>query len=356
MKLLFEIEYRTRWGEQLVLLFGRRRIALQYADNGLWRGSVERYADRTPVVYRYAVERDGARIRSEWRPHALVLPEIPTLRVLRIRDRWQEMPADAPFHSSAFTRGIFARKTPAGGGKRHGATVDPETANVTFRIILPTLRPEEVLAVAAASLGNWQKIVPMDDSRFPEWSLSIPLPEGTEYKFLVADRATLAPVRWEDGANRIWAEPRNDGEHRIEASLAPHFPKRRWRGAGTAVPVFSLRSRESFGVGEFADLKLLVEENFSFCRQHIRIPGLYTSKNITVRNLISYGRIHRFYSEDLRVFRVEFSSFQTRYKTRPNSPVCLPRNFSLPCVKEVKIPPHSYLPASSYARCSVYIC
>ena len=259
MKLLFEIEYRTRWGEQLVLLFGRRRIALQYADNGLWRGSVERYADRTPVVYRYAVERDGARIRSEWRPHALVLPEIPALRVLRIRDRWQEMPDDAPFHSSAFTRGIFARRAEPHPRKRRTETDAPDSANVTFRVVMPSLRPEEVLAVAAASLGNWQKIVPMDDSRFPEWDLSLHLPEGAEYKFLVADRATLAPVRWEEGANRVWTEPPIGHEHRIEAAAVPHLPRRQWRGAGTAVPVFSLRSRESFGVGEFADLKLLVD-------------------------------------------------------------------------------------------------
>lgn len=35
MTLLFSIEYRTRWGEQLVLRLGRRRIALQYADSGV---------------------------------------------------------------------------------------------------------------------------------------------------------------------------------------------------------------------------------------------------------------------------------------------------------------------------------
>ena len=29
MKLLISIEYRTRWGEQLVLRLGKRRIALQ---------------------------------------------------------------------------------------------------------------------------------------------------------------------------------------------------------------------------------------------------------------------------------------------------------------------------------------
>ena len=31
------------------------------------------------------------------------------------------------------------------------------------------------------------------------------------------------------------------------------------RGAGVAIPVFSLRSNNSFGVGEFTDIKLLVD-------------------------------------------------------------------------------------------------
>ena len=36
-------------------------------------------------------------------------------------------------------------------------------------------------------------------------------------------------------------------------------PGRVWRAAGTAVPVFSLRSEKSFGIGEFNDLKALVD-------------------------------------------------------------------------------------------------
>ena len=44
MTLLISIEYRTRWGEQLVLRLGKRRIALQYADGGVWTCAVERYA------------------------------------------------------------------------------------------------------------------------------------------------------------------------------------------------------------------------------------------------------------------------------------------------------------------------
>ena len=104
MKLLISIEYRTRWGEQLVMRIGKRRIALQYADGGVWTGAIERYTQSEDTEYRYEIERDGACIRSEWRPHTLRLPAREGVRTLRIRDRWQEMPSDTPFYSSAFTR------------------------------------------------------------------------------------------------------------------------------------------------------------------------------------------------------------------------------------------------------------
>ena len=100
MKLLISIEYRTRWGEQLVMRIGKRRIALQYADGGIWTGAIDRYTQRDDTEYRYEIERDGTCIRSEWRPHTLRLPSREGVRTLRIRDRWQEMPSDTPFYLS----------------------------------------------------------------------------------------------------------------------------------------------------------------------------------------------------------------------------------------------------------------
>ena len=147
MTLLISIEYRTRWGEQLVLRLGKRRIALQYADGGVWTCAVERYAPAAqPAEYRYEVEREGVCIRSEWRPHTLRIPSREGVRTLRIRDRWQEMPSDTPFYSSAFTRGIFGR----------GKTGNPKKAagNITLRVILPTLRPDETLAAVSWATGN----------------------------------------------------------------------------------------------------------------------------------------------------------------------------------------------------------
>ena len=254
MTLLISIEYRTRWGEQLVLRLGKRRIALQYADGGVWACAVERYAPAAqPAEYRYEVEREGVCIRSEWRPHTLRIPSREGVRTLRIRDRWQEMPSDTPFYSSAFTRGIFGR----------GKTGNPKKAagNITLRVILPTLRPDETLAVAGSGreLGDWKRIVPMDDSRFPEWELTLHTAHRFEYKFLIADRKTLTPILWEEGANRTWGELPGAGEHALDAAAYPRFPERRWQGAGTAIPVFSLRTEEDFGVGEFYDLKRLID-------------------------------------------------------------------------------------------------
>lgn len=253
MKLFFSIEYRTSWGEQLVLRLGKRRTVLQYADGGIWTGTLDRFTQTEPTEYRYEIERDGVSVRTEWRPHTLHLPADPAVRTLRIRDRWQEMPADTPFYASAFTRGIFGRTNPGTPKKGRG--------NVTLRVVLPTLRPDETLAVAGSGpeLGDWKRIVPLDDSRFPEWELTLDAAQGFEYKFLVADRKTLAPILWEEGANRTWNALPGPGEHVIDSAGAPRLPERRWRGAGTAVPVFSLRSEEDFGVGEFYDLRRLID-------------------------------------------------------------------------------------------------
>lgn len=254
MKLLINIEYRTRWGEQLVLRLGRRRIALQYAEDGVWTCAIERYTPPArPDEYHYEVERDGVCVRREWRPHTLHIPGSHAPRALRIRDRWIDMPADTPFYSSAFTRGIFGRGENRPQKKAEG--------NASLRLTLPTLRPDEVLAVAGSGpeLGDWQRVVAMDDSRFPEWELLLRISRKFEYKFLIADRKTLTPIMWEEGPNRTWSDLPAEGEHFAEAAAYPRFPARSWRGAGTAIPVFSLRSEEGFGVGEFYDLKLLID-------------------------------------------------------------------------------------------------
>ena len=66
-------------------------------------------------------------------------------------------------------------------------------------------------------------------------------------------------VRYEDGANRVLRDGVAADRHTVVNDGFARLPVEPWRGAGVAVPVFSLRSEDSFGVGEFADLKLLAD-------------------------------------------------------------------------------------------------
>jgi len=254
MTLHISIEYRTDWGEEVVLCLGGRRYPLAYVAEGLWQGEVARFNPGKVADYAYEIVRDGVTVRTEWKKHVLVIPEGAAPKDLTIYDRWIDRPYDSPFYSSAFTDAIFGRKA-------EKAKKAPKGANVLLQVAAPALRPNEVLALAGSgkALKNWTRVLPFDGSKFPVWTLALNVTEPFEYKILVADKETLAPVAWEDGGNRWFTEiPENDG-FAVKADLEVRFSGRTWKGAGTAIPVFALRSADDFGVGEFYDLKKMVD-------------------------------------------------------------------------------------------------
>ena len=253
MKLTISIEYKTSWGEELVLCLGGKRHTMSYAADGLWKLELPKFSTAKPVEYKYEVVRDGATVRSEWGVHTLAVKSA-GVKTLVVCDRWQDRPADAPFYSSAFTKGIFRRE----GTK---AKAQEGAANVLFQVAAPVLRPNEVLALAGSTkaLGKWSKVIPFEDSRFPVWTLGLEVEEPFLYKLLIADKHTLQPIAWEECDNRVFGYLPGKGELFVEASLEPRFGGRQWKGAGTAIPVFSLRSEDDFGVGEFLDLKKMVD-------------------------------------------------------------------------------------------------
>ena len=254
MTLKISIEYRTNWGEEIVLCLGGKRYPLAYSAEGLWKGEIARFNPEKAAEYGYEVVRDGVTVRSEWKKHTLALPEGVEPKELVVADRWNDRPSDSPFYSSAFTNAIFGRKA-------EKAKKAPKGANVLIQVAAPALRPNEVLALAGSgkALKNWEKVVPFDGSHFPLWTLALKADEPFSYKLLVADKDTLEPVAWEDGDNRWFTEvPEKDG-FTVEAGLHVRFSGRDWKGAGTAIPVFALRSADDFGVGEFYDLKKMVD-------------------------------------------------------------------------------------------------
>ena len=254
MTLHISIEYRTNWGEEIVLCLGGKRYPLAYAAEGLWKGEIARFNPEKAAEYSYEVVRDGVTVRKEWKKHALAIPAGVDPEELTVLDRWIDRPYDSPFYSSAFTDAIFGRKA-------EKAKKAPKGANVLLQVAAPALRPNEVLAIAGSgkALKNWEKVVPFDASGFPVWTLALNVTEPFAYKILVADKETLAPIAWEDSDNRWFTDLPEKGEFVVKADLQVRFSGRNWRGAGTAIPVFALRSADDFGVGEFYDLKKMVD-------------------------------------------------------------------------------------------------
>ena len=257
MQIRFTIAYKTVWGENLVLAAGKVRHPMQYLPGGCW--TVE--TDRLRGPYAYEVWKDDTCVRREPVPHTLDIPK--GAKVLIVKDRWQDRPHDAPFWTGFFKDVVFRREA---GPDRRCRTVSPDVSTgnasaragqVIFRIPAAEIRSGQTVAVAG-SFNGW-KPEPLDDASFPIWTLHLQADAPFEYKFLIADRVTLAPVLWEEGPNRIFDEMPAHGEQWIVNDDVPTFATQPWRGAGTAVPVFSLRSEQSFGVGEFRDIRLLVD-------------------------------------------------------------------------------------------------
>ena len=96
MTLNLNIEYRTKWGEELVLCVGSKRYALIYKGEGLWGVEIPKFTFRKGMEYTYEVVCNGVTVRKEWKKHTLSLAGCTAPKVLTINDRWNDRPSDAP--------------------------------------------------------------------------------------------------------------------------------------------------------------------------------------------------------------------------------------------------------------------
>ena len=268
MKLTFTIDYRTVWGESVYLVGSaaelggdseRDGVRMTYNGSGQWMCAVTLPDTAGEFTYRYVVINDNGSIRREWGLPRLFKP-VRLVRNYQIVDRWQDKPAEKPLYSSAFTKGIFSRE-----GKTKSTAL--KGGCLVLRVAAPMVDRDQTLAVcgSCAELGAWDpaEAVDLNDRDFPYWSVAIDvnkIKEPFEYKLLILDKETRLAVAWERGENRVFAScPMKRSEMALEQGIVVDTPTAKWRGAGTAIPVFALRSEDDFGVGDFLDICKMVD-------------------------------------------------------------------------------------------------
>ena len=268
MDLKFNIDYKTRFGEELVLNIVNEGSEAKYrmitTDGERWTYKLSLPAQKCqPVLtYYYEVERGGRSVRHEWTTirHTLELTAIHGASYT-VFDRWSDMPEDSYLYSSAFTDCIRGRKL---------EVLQPSSYRSTVRLVVraPQLRGDDRLAVIGKGdgLGNWDtaKALLMTEHHFNEWVVDLDaaqLADGKmEFKFIALNTKKQQSSVWEAGFNRTIELPQIEQREVVVYNLdQAFFPLCDVRLAGMLVPVFSLRSEGSFGVGDFGDLKKMVD-------------------------------------------------------------------------------------------------
>ena len=278
MKLKFTIQYSTAWGESLHVIIDyhsqdgsirHQNLLMQTEDGVCWTletaALVSRQHPLSHIVYRYQVENgDGQVLRQEWD----MVPRIYSFDASKdylFPDQWRDRPLPYYLYSNAYQTTC------------HGSLdeqVQPVRQplfrrTVVFRVSAPQISQGQAIAICGShpSIGSWNpsRYLMMEYVGQGEWMLSVNVMGWlmpVEYKYVVVDTNTHELKMWEEGENRVIDEGSwmmGDGDVLVLHGGHLRLCEAVWRAAGVSVPVFSLRSEHSYGVGDFGDLRRLVD-------------------------------------------------------------------------------------------------
>ena len=117
MKVTFQIEYRTKWGESLALVLADKKYPMSWTDGAVWTLTLDKVSVASLKDYGYVLMKDGLIDRIEWTNHS-AKPAAGT-KELVLRDSW----IDCPIPGCPFPRAHQAKKFDRAGFRGAGTAV-----------------------------------------------------------------------------------------------------------------------------------------------------------------------------------------------------------------------------------------
>lgn len=277
MILSFNIEYRTNWGEEVKLAgLSAESVTMHTTDGIYWTAELELEVPKEGLTihYNYQIEQNRIIIRKEWDnfPRCLFLSCI-SRKKYRINDCWKNIPEQLYLYSSAFTEVLLSHPG------RKNRQQSEQKKGLVIKAYAPRLNRNYCLGICGnqETLGSWnpEHVVLMSDANFPEWQVELDaskLKYPLEYKFVLYNHLERKVDYWEENPNRYLTDPEiKINEALVISDRYAYFDLPAWKGAGIAIPVFSLKSEKSFGVGDFGDLKRMIDWAVCTCQKIIQI-------------------------------------------------------------------------------------
>lgn len=330
MKLHFSVEYHTEWGQQVCVQITRHLrsgrdivelVHLDTQDGYIWKGEAfYNNTDAQHFTYLYIIYEGDTVLRREWDLVPRTFNASPN-HVFIFSDSWRDVPFCNHLYSSAYTNcvgGLVTRRPPF-------AYFDK---TLVFRIQAPQLRSGQILALTGSipQLGTWEAHYSLRMMRIGinEWGISISA-DGIyapfEYKYVILDEATGELVAWEEGDNRKTPGYSIDsGRIIVLTDNNLHLSEGWWKTAGVVVPVFSLRTGGSQGVGDFGDLRSMVDWACQTGMHVIQVLPINdttqtgTDADSYPYNSISIYALHPMYVDIRQLPAIEDKAFMQQYE------------------------------------------
>ncbi len=261
MEIIFKINYHTNWGESLFIeLFEngktkntRHKIEMRYNNYGEWSAVFSTRKKNIQLSYKYYFQQDNKEIPEAGALRNIDIKDSKSTK-MTVVDNWRSLtPKEGIFETAMFTRVV------AQNGKK--VAFQPKENTLVVEILAPVVPENSVVAIAGntSQLGNWTaQPLCMNYTENGVWRAEIDIKDidRLEYKCCIFNIETEKILYWEYRNNReINYFPHN--------SLLIHDSTfsygSNWKGAGLAIPVFSIRTDDGYGVGEFNDIKKLTD-------------------------------------------------------------------------------------------------
>jgi 4-alpha-glucanotransferase len=265
MKIHFYLRYSTGFGQNIGLTItnnGRtEQRPMEYLNQDFWHAVLEVPGAKPTgsLQYQYHLHQAGQPATDDWEAGRQLELADYAGRDAYLLDTWNDAGAyENAFATQPFSEIFFRNNSTKAPGKV------AKTTTHEFRVKAPLLLAGESLCLMGSGHGlhDWSRTAPIAMQRHGDWWVArvdlsadqLPL----AYKYGVWSDRDKKFDRFEDGDNRTLFF----GAEKAITVLHDGFvrmPNNTFKGAGVAIPVFSLRSENSGGVGEFTDLHALTD-------------------------------------------------------------------------------------------------
>lgn len=326
MKIKFFLPYNTQPGQNIYVSgslgelgnFETGKAIPMHFSNGIWICEVL-FDNTTSFNYSYFLKDDYSGLLSEAGPARTFLPG--KFLNYNIHDQWRPFSDESPFLSNAF-RNVFYKSAIE-------KIFEPEELIISCSANNISENESIIISGNAAILGKWDENNAFEMSRGDKgiWYASFlkrDFSGDIEYKFIVkSKKGNTYNYKWEEGLNRQISEvvhksPANTSViiNNFSLNLSAGKPK----FSGTAIPVFSIRTNDGCGIGEFSSLKKLADLLFVTRQRVLQIlPVNDTTMSHTWTDSYPYGAIsifalHPLYVNLKEIGLVEDKTFMKYFK------------------------------------------